>query len=307
MDCNNDVDVHSDVSDESDDGEQPQTISPQNVKKQRSSRACISCRRMKTRCEFDEALGTACKLCIRARRQCVMQTIPRRKKRKTTERVADLERKINALTALLAGNDSSTATNTSPETTRETASEGAKGPNVDTPSAQSRSLITEALSRGLFDWPTACQAFDRYRSEMCHYFPFVVFPAISDANVVKEQQPLLFFTIVVVALGTMPGPTSPELWDMLTKELAMRIIFDGERSLELVQSLLVHVTWWHRTKEMRELNFNQITHMACTMAVDIGLGRRSHKSAYAQASKTPELESLAGRRAWLGCYYMATR
>ncbi|KAK5023594.1 hypothetical protein LTS07_009102 [Exophiala sideris] len=304
MTSNNDVDIdgHSDVSDESDDVEQHQSNPPQNVKKQRSSRACIACRRMKTRCEFDEALGTACKLCIRARRQCVMQTLPRRRKRKTTERVADLEKKINALTALLANNDGSTAEKTTPDTI----SDGIKTSNPDDPLSQSPSLITEALDRGFFDWPTACQAFDRYRSDMSHYFPFVVFPAICDANKVKERQPLLFFSIVIVALGTSRGPTNPELWDMLTKELALRIIFRGERSLELVQTLLVHVTWWHRTKEMRELNFNQITHMACTMAVDIGLGRRSHKSMSAQGIEAHELESLAGRRAWLGCYYMAT-
>ncbi|KAI1608581.1 hypothetical protein EDD36DRAFT_103945 [Exophiala viscosa] len=308
MSSNNDFDVdgHSDSSDESDNGEQHQSNTPQNVKKQRSSRACVACRRMKTRCEFDEALGTACKLCIRARRQCVMQTLPRRRKRKTTDRVADLEKKINALTALLASNNNSTAEKTTPNSLRETASGRVKASEVDDPLAQPQDLITEALNRDFFDWPTACQAFDCYRSEMSHYFPFVVFPAISDANKVRERQPLLFFSIVIVALGTSRGPTSLELWDMLTKELALRIIFRGERSLELVQTLLVHVTWWHRTKEMRELNFNQICHMACTMAVDIGLGRRSHKSASSKGIEAHELESLAGRRAWLGCYYMAT-
>ncbi len=140
---------------------------------------------------------------------------------------------------------------------------------------------------------------------MCIYFPFVVFPATADANVVREQQPLLFFAICTVAMATMKGPVNPELWDMLTKDLSLRIMYRGERSLELVQVLLIHITWYTRAKEMRELNFNQMVHVACAMGLDIGLGRRSHKSA--QSTDPHRLESLAGRRAWLGCHYMGTK
>jgi len=259
---------------------------------------------MKTRCEIDDALGTACKLCIRARRQCIMQNLPRRRKRKTTERVADLERKINTLTALLASNDSAISADPSPKSAGESTSSRHKIQGPDQTSDESQSLIAKALQRGLFDWPAACKAFDRYRKEMCIYFPFVVFPATADANVVREQQPLLFFAICTVAMATMKGPVNPELWDMLTKDLSLRIMYRGERSLELVQVLLIHITWYTRAKEMRELNFNQMVHVACAMGLDIGLGRRSHKSA--QSTDPHRLESLAGRRAWLGCHYMGT-
>ncbi|KAK5301830.1 hypothetical protein LTR14_000075 [Exophiala xenobiotica] len=304
MDPSDDPETHSAGSDESDEGEQHHDVSGGNTKKPRSSRACVACRRMKTRCEIDDALGTACKLCIRARRQCIMQTLPRRRKRKTTDRVADLERKINTLTALLASNESAISANPSPKSAGESISSRHKGKEPDQPSNESRTLIAEALHQGLFDWPAACKAFDRYRKEMCLYFPFVVFPATADANVVKEQQPLLFFAICTVAMATMKGPVKPELWDMLTKDLSLRIMYRGERSLELVQVLLIHITWYTRAKEMRELNFNQMVHVACAMGLDIGLGRRSHKSA--QSVDPHHLESLAGRRAWLGCYYMGT-
>jgi hypothetical protein len=304
MRSSDDLDLHSNASEESDENEQHQDGSFRNAKKVRSSRACIACRRMKTRCEIDEALGTACKLCIRARRQCIMQSIPRRRKRKTTERVADLEQKINTLTALLATNDPSAANNTTPDSAGAASSIAIKAAGFDPSPAAS---IDDAMQLGFLDWNRACKAFDWYRENMSHYLPFVVFPATADANVVKEQQPLLFFAIVTVALTAMPVHVNAELCDMLTKELALRIVYRGERSLELVQTLLVHCTWYARAKNMRELNFNQLAHIACTMALDIGLGRRSHKGSSTQPADPHQLESLTGRRAWLGCYYMGTR
>lgn len=313
MDSTEDHEIHSDLSDESDDGDQQyegrQGGSSQSNKKTRSSRACLACRRMKTRCEVDETLGTACKLCIRARRQCIMQTLPRRRKKKTTDRVADLERKINVLTALLANSDSTLSRTTNASSTVEASSSRGKVSdpvNTQTPEAPP-TLIAEAVERGLLTWEGAYRMFDKYREEMCHYFPFVVFPTTSTAELVKEQQPLLFFTIVTVATGTLPGCANLDLWDMLTKVLALRIMYHGERSLELVQTLIVYVTWYNRGKEMQELNFNQMVHIACTMALDIGLGRRSLQARSARQADPHQLESLTGRRAWLGCYYMGAR
>ena len=230
-----------------------------------------------------------------------MQDIPRRRKRKTTERVADLEQKINALTALLASKEASASV-------ADTDSVPPR-PFVDeeSPETVEDTLISEALSRGLLDWETACAAFDKYKLEMSQYFPFVVFAKSMDAETLKEQQPLLFFAIVTVGLGRMKTIVDAELCDMLIKDLAMRIVYKGERSLELVQTLIVHVTFYSRALQMRDLNFNQMAHIASTMAVDLGLGRRPHKASFSKCKDTYQLESLAARRAWLGCYYMGTR
>jgi hypothetical protein len=289
-------DAHS-GSDESDDADQ----SLRKVKTIRSSRACITCRRMKTRCEIDEALGSACKLCIRTRRQCVMQDIPRRRKRKTTERVADLEQKINALTKLLASKEAGTST---------TDTDSVPAPlclETDSPTSSDDTLLASAISTGLLDWNTAQEAFEYYRNQMSRYFPFVVFPSSTQAETLRDQQPLLFFAIVTVALSRMAVKDNGELCDMLIKDLALRIVYRGERSLELVQTLIVHVSFYSRALQMRDLNFNQMTHMATTMATDIGLGRRPHKATSTQKNGPHQLESLTARRAWLGCYFMATR
>lgn len=296
--------AHSDGSDESDDNAQNPDRSPSSAKKVRSSRACIACRRMKTRCEVDEALGNACKLCIRARRQCVMQSIPRRRKRKTTERVADLEKKIEHLTSLLSATESN-SNNATPKSAAGSVPT-ATGSGSDS-ELTSETLIDRAINTGLLDWKTACTAFDRYIQQMSLFAPFVVFPPKTDPTTVKEQQPLLFFAIVNAATASIHSPSKSEMANMLARDLALRIMYKGERTLEIIQTLLVHVSFYARPRHTRELNFNQMVHIASTMALDVGLGRRSHKSISSQTPGQHQLESLASRRAWLGCYYSATR
>ncbi|KAL2428719.1 hypothetical protein ABEF95_005350 [Exophiala dermatitidis] len=305
MSLTDDPNVQSDASDESDDQHQGDAAAS-GARRVRSSRACVACRRMKTRCEIDEALGEACKLCIRARRPCIMQTIPRRRRPKTTDRVADLERKIDALTALLASNQAATPGGQASAATEVVQPTPSHDSDPDqTPNAMD-TLIVNALGQGLLDWDTACGAFSRYQHYMCQFFPFVVFPPNSSADSIRSQQPFLFFTIVTLAMFSTQSSTAADLVNMLIKDLALRIVHKGERSLEIVQALLLYTTYYAKPKPTRELNFNQIVHMASTMALDIGLGRRSHKTFLTGQANRNELESLAGRRAWLGCYYLAT-
>jgi hypothetical protein len=70
-------------------------------KRPKRSRACVACRNMKIRCLPVEG-QEACNACSKVNRECVMPGPPR-KRQKTVHKVAELEKKINALTnALLA-------------------------------------------------------------------------------------------------------------------------------------------------------------------------------------------------------------
>lgn len=63
-------------------------------------RACEACRGLKVRCEPDPGNGP-CKRCAKANRHCVITPPSRKRQKKTDSRVAELERKIDALTANL--------------------------------------------------------------------------------------------------------------------------------------------------------------------------------------------------------------
>ncbi|KAK3955959.1 hypothetical protein QBC32DRAFT_332115 [Pseudoneurospora amorphoporcata] len=65
-------------------------------------RACESCRGLKVRCEPDPANPNGdCKRCAKAKRSCIITEPSRKRQKKADNRVAELEKKIDALTATL--------------------------------------------------------------------------------------------------------------------------------------------------------------------------------------------------------------
>ncbi|KAK9494614.1 hypothetical protein V1508DRAFT_382223 [Lipomyces doorenjongii] len=81
------------------------------------SRACDHCRALKVRCvphdETDPA-GT-CYRCYKSSRQCVFTVNPRKRQKRTDTRVADLEKKLDELTARLAASKGQQGENTPAE------------------------------------------------------------------------------------------------------------------------------------------------------------------------------------------------
>ena len=72
-------------------------------------RACESCRGLKVRCESDVKNPEGpCKRCAKAGRSCVVTVPSRKRQKKSDSRVAELERKIDALTASLHATKSGT-------------------------------------------------------------------------------------------------------------------------------------------------------------------------------------------------------
>ena len=74
-------------------------------------RACEACRGLKVRCDSDSSnLDGPCKRCAKAGRDCVVTVPTRKRQKKTDSRVAELEKKIDALTASLHATRSETDT-----------------------------------------------------------------------------------------------------------------------------------------------------------------------------------------------------
>ncbi|KAK4162545.1 hypothetical protein QBC43DRAFT_241255 [Cladorrhinum sp. PSN259] len=82
------------------------THSPENSNNNNTDpkkpRACESCRSLKVRCDPDPSDPEgACKRCKKAKRECVITQPTRKRQKKTDSRVAELEKKIDALTQSL--------------------------------------------------------------------------------------------------------------------------------------------------------------------------------------------------------------
>lgn len=100
-------------------------------------RACEACRGLKVRCEPDPNDEGPCKRCRKAGRSCVVTMPTRKRQKKTDSRVAELEKKIDALTASLQARGPPAAGHASPVTGTPTV----KRQNVDT-EAPARTLLS---------------------------------------------------------------------------------------------------------------------------------------------------------------------
>ncbi|KAF9895237.1 hypothetical protein FE257_000139 [Aspergillus nanangensis] len=343
------------------------------------SRACEACRQLKVRCEPNP--NGSCKRCAKAKRHCVVTAPTRKRQKKTDSRVAELERKIDALTAslqtshdrqpdflrepLAAGTTATAAprddshgrrwlgathgvsvpTSTpalAPAPTPPSVSPGVlkrgadgevkevqqdrggraldehaekylRGPWAAKP--DSTTEYVDIIDRGLVSVEIAGRAFERYVTRMAARIPMVVFPAGTTMADIRKTKPLLFHAVVSVAVGVFQPDAQVPLTTDFHKVIAERVIVKGEKSLEIVQALLVSCSWYMVPDHFEELKFYQMAHLAVSVAIEIGMYRKSTAKNrqfnflrdYVHKKPLLEQDSPELRRAWLGCYFLSVQ
>lgn len=350
-------------------------------------RACEACRQLKVRCEPDDNSPTgSCRRCAKANRQCVVTAPSRKRQKKTDSRVAELEKKIDALTATLHAQrgpesgaplldpavaqaqmaeleqqrgqlyneqswqrsrespgrrESNTLTSplaaesatsskrkfkSEPEAYNEAMESSEQHIRRTTMSDQAKSISlfidhppgakeandssdSDVIDRLIIDAPTAYRIFDRYCSEM-QFLPVVVFRPGTKAEDVRRSKPVLFLAILSAASNTIRPDLQPTFTSEVMRVLADRVIYRGEKTLEIVQALQVITIFYQPPDRYEELNFNQLIHIAAVMGIDIGMGKRGRPGQvapwreYMGKTAHPEPEAAETRRAWLGLYFM---
>ncbi|KAJ9485734.1 hypothetical protein VN97_g7614 [Penicillium thymicola] len=344
------------------------------------SRACEPCRQLKVRCDPDPAHPEgSCKRCAKARRTCVVTAPTRKRQKKTDSRVAELERKIDALTATLQASNSTGAlfsggaghqSQPSPTGQRneqlvgrrwmggESKIAGSKrqhsgevkdssgrllaprysrpgspsaeqipsyaskywrkpvgGDSAPPPKSEAGNEFADMIDRGIIDYTTANAAFERYIYQMAPEMPFVVFPPGTTMGEVRRNKPHLFLAIIAAAVGVF----SPDAQTILVNEtyrlIAEHVVIKGQKSLELVQTIMVCSIWYLPPDNFDEIKFYSLTHMAAVMAMELGLNRptsgdrRSFNMIRELIMKKPtgpafDPDGPEARRTWVGCYYL---
>ena len=100
--------------------------------------------------------------------------------------------------------------------------------------------------------------------------------------------------------------------------LARKVLVNGEKSLDLLQSILIYLAWYHHYLCPQTQNIYQYIQVACGMAIDLGLFRKFPQQHFPNSqlcgpnldtkALTPEgddVRDLEGRRALIGCYYLS--
>lgn len=395
-------------------------------------RACEACRGLKVRCETDPGNPDGpCKRCAKARRNCVITTPTRKRQKKTDSRVAELEKKVDALSASLQaaksgrvghgesqedgsqrGDESFEADRFRTDDAQALTSREARRPSwlgesenhvrspshsaaartspaasnipglkrkyselsqnttasPDTPALSSlpslsaersqpggdnsqgvypflipkslqhetRSVVkpdptttstavtgrryehADVIDRQVLSAELATQLFDRYVSDMAPLFPAVVFPPGTAAAEVRKTKPLLFLAILSVGAGVSHPPVQEVLSKEVMKDLADRIICNGEKSMELIHALQVVTIWYLPPRCHDELKFYQLIHIAAVMAIDLGMGRKLKSTRFRfpcggsrehpwKRTPAPKLETAESRRTWLTCYFLSAK
>ncbi|KAL2011635.1 hypothetical protein VTN00DRAFT_4353 [Thermoascus crustaceus] len=319
------------------------------VTRQRGPRACRTCATAKAKCIPSEIDRTKCERCHRLKRECIGQpqsATRRRRKSPRRTRVAVLEQKLDNLVTLLTSSqtvelsDSQTSTIHSAPPSDSPAQISSVPVSVSNTSHASRSPALcfsseEATETGItppivVEKRPAQKApasnhisllsdedsyLDIFRTHMAGHFPFVVIDKGISAQDLKRNKPFLFRTVIMAA-SYKDVSQQTALGKEIIEYLSRRLLIEGEKNLDLLQGLLVYMSWY----QVFYYACGQITsllQLAIDLVIDLDLNRPPNISEkpktvsdamrFIYGHKPNAVSgSLEERRAFLGCFYISS-
>jgi hypothetical protein len=181
-----------------------------------------------------------------------------------------------------------------------------------TPSPYSQEL--DVVDRGVISMEQAEVLYRVYNTHLVHHYPAVVFRSDLCAEDLRRTKPALFLAVIAAAAGKV----DPHLYSILNSEVlityAHRTVINHEKSLELIQAMIVTCVWYFPPGKFSQLKFYEYIHMAVTMAMDLGLGTnprtsRSRRGGENDQSCQPAIldeGDIERRRTFLVCYMIST-
>ncbi|KAJ5082899.1 hypothetical protein N7532_011942 [Penicillium argentinense] len=242
----------------------------------------------------------------------------RQKSTKSSIEVSALEEKLDRMVALLTASNPSALESS--------------GPN-----------LSSGMSSTAFSDESAANPSDRegqfllkiFTTSMVPLFPFVVIPPHMTADQLRQEKPFLFLAISMVACQS--ASRQREISKMVKDYIAEKIVIRNERSLDLLQGLLVHLAWYIGISRQQrstapdqegevvpgftQQQVNQgpaqldaFVQLAVAQLISLGLGqslnppRMSKPISYMGKmdvwASSQRVHTLEEQRAYLGCYYL---
>lgn len=199
--------------------------------------------------------------------------------------------------------------------------------NVKTDDLMQSAKPFDVIDRGLLSMHEASQLYARFTNDFVQFFPIVILPQGYHAVDIRRTKPTLFLAVIAAASGGSDAELNVSLNKEILQVYAEQIVIKGEKSLELIQSMLITIAWYCPPDNFEELKFYQYIHMAATMALDLGIGKKtinalsySHPLAFGSPGSEPSREErsrmnsppvdsglLDTRRTILSCYLNCSR
>ncbi|KAL4742689.1 hypothetical protein BDV11DRAFT_210921 [Aspergillus similis] len=257
------------------------------------AQACEKCRVLKVRCVRIEP-GKPCAKCTKAKSQCIVpepkpRALSRHRKPQAQDGMGGRWLDQGVLEELnmdfVQNIDSNTACSSAM--------------TWPTPAGADSSWI---MDLGL-SLPVLEHLLDGFRS-LARYFPFVVIPAGWTVAYMAADRPFLLLSAVTCASSRF-GSLQQALVEELKETLSHRVVIAGERDLDLLQGLLVHLAWFHFYLDPRSRQTYQYLQMAISMVVELDLEQRM-ADLIVMPTAPGGLCSREACRAYLGCYYLSS-
>jgi hypothetical protein len=272
-------------------------------------RACRTCATAKAKCVPREGeTAGPCIRCHRLGKDCSGQTSSGKKFQRKHTRIEQLEWKVDSLLAARAW-----------------PGPGPQLPAVppSAPSTNHRHPTQQVLRNDASMSYSGGATFSAdplaiFQSELAKHCPWVVVPVDTTSDELRQKKPFLFLSICVAAAYRDP-PRQAELGRKFREHLVSQLLPTGEKSLDLLQGLLVAINWY-QFHMLVSVHLTNLLHLAMAQVVELGLGRQLHASdrqrpaisglkallSDEDSCRRNQPRSLDGPRAYLACFYFSS-
>ncbi|KAF7940983.1 hypothetical protein EAE99_000620 [Botrytis elliptica] len=301
-------------------------------------RSCEACRTSKGRCLPSKDDPTRCAKCSKSRKKCVfLETKPRPKKMRSSRvRVAEMEQKLDGILNILAAKsqaDSQPNSIPTPESPQEnmpldlsemfelsfpllplenTSTKPFQHMSLSTPPNLSYGGLNDVISRCIISTKQAEEALKEFASR-ASAFPFVLLPLQASLESLRHERPILLLGILA-STSQNNIPLQHLLESELRETISSRTIMHGEKSIDLLQGILLYLAWYHYHYNPAKENLFQLTQMANTMVMDLGLHRPKFGEVQTSYSSTLGFEcpkkftsaQIEEKRTLIGCFCLTS-
>ena len=115
----------------------------------------------------------------------------------------------------------------------------------------------------------ARELFKEFVTQCLPQFPIVTLNESFDS--LRQNKPMLLLAAIAAASNAKDGELFIRLHRHLIRMVSDRVVVNGERNIELLESIMLLEVWFCPPDDLRKLNFYQWIHMAATMAMQLGI------------------------------------
>ena len=139
------------------------------------------------------------------------------------------------------------------------------------PDSETHSIVPGYISSDVLALSTAVELLADFVLYALPEYPVLVLADSDSFESLCQNRPILLFAMLTAASRAKNPTLFDDLHLRLLRLLTEKVVVNGERSLELLQAVLITEVWYNPPDDLTRLNFYLWTQIAGTMALQLGL------------------------------------